>query len=139
VNDESEGREVTMSFTTVDVGFGAERYSFGGPDFGSLDFDDLVSDLDMPRVRRCATCGPDALNVICVACTDLEFIDALSLHSVEQVWDGPNLGMMTDTMGRADGDVPDSVGGEDGDVPDSIGGEDDEDESSDDGTESEGM
>jgi hypothetical protein len=50
----------------------------------------------------------------------------------EHVVDGPHLGLMTDTMGSGDGDVPDSVGGEDGDVPDSIGGEDDKDDKSDD-------
>jgi hypothetical protein len=54
-------------------------------------------------------------------------------------FDLASLGMMTDTMGSGDGDVPDSVGGEDGDVPDSVGGGDDEDESQDDDTESERM
>jgi hypothetical protein len=29
--------EATMSFTTLDVGFGAKRFSFEGPDFGVFD------------------------------------------------------------------------------------------------------
>ena len=44
----------------------------------------------------------------------------------------PELGMMTDTTGGGDGDVPDSIGGEDGVFPDSVGGEDDKDEQGDD-------
>jgi hypothetical protein len=108
-----------MSFTTVDTGFSERRYSFEGPDFGSLGD---VTDVSLVGVRdeSCATCGAGENSSMCVACVDLE-----------QILD------RNDTMGGSDGDGPDSIGGEDGDVPDSIGGDDEEDEEEDDDTESE--
>lgn len=118
-----------MSFTNVDTGFTAERYTFDGPDFGYVELAERVLEESDREIERCATCGEDGLESYCVACVDLEFIQMASLAYLDQIEESrADLGMMTDTMGSGDGDVPDSVGGEDGDVPDSIGGEDDKDE-----------
>jgi hypothetical protein len=72
--DESERNEETMSFTNVDIGFSDRRYSFGGPDFGSLGPDDT-------RVFGpvgCATCGVHDEDAACVACADRDFINGVS-------------------------------------------------------------
>jgi hypothetical protein len=37
VERQCERNEVTMSFTSVDIGFSERRYSFEGPDFGPVD------------------------------------------------------------------------------------------------------
>jgi hypothetical protein len=136
----SSQRGVTMSFAIVDTGFSSGRYSFDGPDFGPWDVDWRISDGVAHRGERCGTCGQCEVNFLCVACADYAFIRSASLTNAgERVIEMPNLGVMTDTMGAGDGDVPDSVGGEDGDLPDSIGGQDDDDESQDDDTDSERM
>jgi hypothetical protein len=41
-DDESERNEETMSFTNVDTGFSAKRYSFDGPDFGPIEASDVA-------------------------------------------------------------------------------------------------
>jgi hypothetical protein len=106
-----------MSFTSVDIGFSEKRYSFEGPDFGTVhDAAELL--LLGVRTDSCATCGRNDVGSMCVACADLAQILNRS-----------------DTMGGPDGDGPDSIGGEDGDMPDALG--DDEDEEEDDDTESE--
>jgi hypothetical protein len=118
-----------MSFTIVDTGFGAGRYAFDGADLGPWDVEERTNDGDVRRSERCDTCGHYEVNFHCVACADYAFIRvASSENSSALAPERPNLGLMTDTMGTGDGDVPDSVGGEDGDVPDSIGGDDDKDD-----------
>lgn len=124
-----------MSFTNVDLGFTSDRYSFDGLGFGPIDVDEAASDVGLSRVERCATCGLDQENSYCVACADFEFIQSVRITTArELVFVVPDHELMTDAMGRGDGDVPDSIGGEDRDVPDSIGGEDDQDERQDDDT-----
>ena len=118
-----------MSFAIVDTGLSSERYSFDGPDFGPWDVDWRISDGDAHRGARCGTCGQSEVNYLCVACADYAFIRSASLTNAgARVIEMPNLGVMTDTMGAGDGDVPDS-----------IDGQDDDDESQDDDTESERM
>jgi hypothetical protein len=84
-----------MSFTNVDTGFGDRRYSFDGPDFGSLDVADVP---DTSTRTACATCGK-VDGTLCVACADFAFIDAVGvgndidrfLDSVDRVEDEPEL------------------------------------------------
>jgi hypothetical protein len=106
-----------MSFTSVDVGFSAKRYSFEDLDFGTVEDEAQLFPVDA-RAELCATCGAGDISSFCVACADLELILDRD-----------------DTMGESDGDGPDSIGGGDGDMPDALG--DDEDEEEDDDTESE--
>jgi len=107
----------TVSFTSVDVGFSEKRYSFEGPDFGTVDVEARLFLLGA-RTESCTTCGASDIGSMCAACAGLE-----------QIFD------RNDTMGESDDDGPDSIGGEDGDMPDAIG--DDQDEEEDDDTESE--
>jgi hypothetical protein len=63
-----------MSFTNVDVGFTERRYSFDGPDFGSLELNDVVAADVFDRARSCATCGLGGEDALCVACADFESV-----------------------------------------------------------------
>lgn len=84
-----------MTFTNVDSGFSARRYSFDGPDFGPSAIVDAPDFEPVARATTCATCGVRSADGFCVACADLEFIDAVSidrfLNSVDRVEDEPEL------------------------------------------------
>jgi hypothetical protein len=72
-HDESERNEETMSFTNVDVGFSDKRYSFEGPDFGSMD--DL--ELELLLELSDSTGGPDGDGPDSVDVEDGDMPDAL--------------------------------------------------------------